>query len=129
MTTPLLYGSGEMKDEPENWALADVAGILREGKPIVVSLEPGDVTNYTLLIVPCSGGLIYGDLGRFGIPPDEAHHYLFVSRLSTGTCPGAFIHDHTPLGEWDFERISPNEWTRTFLAWWFTKLWTLILNR
>ena len=124
MTTPLMYGTKEMKLDAEDWELSDIARILRGGKPMVVSLEPGDATNYTLLLVPCWSAFVEETLGRYGIPPSSSKDYLFISKLSGEACPGQFVRP--PCQEFDFEFISPDEWTRMFLAWWVSELWTRV---
>jgi len=124
MTTPLMYGTKEMLAEPLNMSLSAVAMYLLDREPVVVSLEPGDATNYTLLIVPALASGVHGQLGRYGIPLAACRDYLFISKLSGEACPGTFVRP--PCHDFDFEFISPNEWTRTFLAWWVNELWTRI---
>ena len=118
--TELLYNSKAMKVEPINISMQDAAAILRGGGPVVVELEPGDGTYYALMLVPLYSSNIAESLGRYGIQPAEAHHYLFVAKLESDGCD--FIPIHANLGPYHFDELTGNDWSKQFLGWWFTEL-------
>lgn len=122
--TELEYRPGKlMALEPINVTMAAVIRTLRLGEPIVVILEPGDATRYTLLLVPLRHN-VSPYLQGFGIQPWEANNYLFVSKLSTDECPGTWVPfgPGQRVGTHDVTELSSNDWSQRFLSWWLTNL-------
>ncbi|KKN88166.1 hypothetical protein LCGC14_0252380 [marine sediment metagenome] len=127
MTDPIEYNGKPMRFEPINITTLDMLRLMRRGTPQVVLLEPGDATRYTLLAVPL-GTDVASHLDDFGIPRREAHNYLFVSKLAAEECPGTWLPFGSDLtvGTYDVVPLTDNEWSRRFLAWWFTRLYELL---
>lgn len=124
--TDLEYRPGKlMNGTPINVAMSEVVGTLRLNEPILVSLEPGDATRYTLLLVPIRrGDHVSPHLGWIGIPEESADNYLFVSNLSADGCPGTWV-PYGPginVGTYDVSDLSRNEWSQRLISWWLTNL-------
>ncbi|KKN88120.1 hypothetical protein LCGC14_0251920 [marine sediment metagenome] len=124
MASPIEYQGKPMTFDPTNISVLRVVQLLYRGTPQVVILEPGDATRYVLLLVPLGTG-IAPYLGDYGILSRESNQYLFVSKLAGEECLGTWI----PFGQDRVVRthnvvpLSNNEWSRQFLAWWFTSLY------
>lgn len=120
----LEYHGRPMRSEPvSGYSLLHVADALNEGEPVVVALEPGDHTNYTLLIVPAWAKRIRGQLVRFGITSAHSRDYLLVTKL--GDQQGETFYATSDVGAWDLHGID-NDWTRELLVWWLRILWEQI---
>ncbi len=115
-----------MAFEPINMAISEVVGTLRLNEPVVVILEPGDATRYTLLLVPMRrGDSVSPHLQGFGIQASEADRYLFVSKLSGDECPGTWVPFgplFSKVGVHDVTELTDNDWSQMFLSWWLTNL-------
>ena len=124
--TDLEYRPGKlMNSTPINMAISEVVGNLRLNEPVVVILEPGDATRYTLLLVPMrQGDSVSPHLGSMGIPEEVADTYLFVSNLSDSECPGTWVPYGLGIqvGTYDVTELSRNEWSQRLIAWWLTNL-------
>ena len=123
--TMLEYSPGKfMAFAPKNIVTTGMVELLQHNQPLVVILEPGDATRYTLLLVPAASSAVGRDLSDFGIVASQAHRYIFVSKLSSMECQGSWL----PFGPGvvvephDIVYLSDNQWSQTFLAWWFTEL-------
>lgn len=123
MSETLEYAGKQVVAEPINMSLDMAATYLRDARPCVVELEPGDVTYYNLLIVPAWRVGVGSYLQRFGIAPGRASEYLIVTKLTD--VGGLTFFATREVGSWDLE-IIPNEWTRELLAWWLRELWRRI---
>ncbi len=127
MADSIEYHGRLMEFAPTNVTGLGVIQSLHRKIPQVVVLEPGDATRYILLMVPL-GANIAPYLDDYGIPSWEANSYLFVSKLSGEECLGTWI----PFGPGrvvdthNVEPLSSNEWSRQFLAWWFTSLYEVL---
>lgn len=122
----LEYRPGvQMTFAPVNVPVVDMIRLLHQGVAQVVILEPGDATRYTLLIFPLDrGDNVSAHLDAIGIRGEDAHRYLFVSKLSPDECPGTFVlfGADVPVGTYDVVELTENEWSRELLAWWLTTL-------
>lgn len=117
----LIYGLVEMRAEPINGTLEQIAAALHNGHPVIAELEPGDATYYNLLISPAWGAGIRGSLGRFGIPLRAVEGYLIVTKLTDTGGITFYVTDR--VGTWDLEEHIRNPWTRELLVWWLLQLW------
>lgn len=117
---PLTYHNGaEMKLAPVNLPYDDVISALRGNAPVVVILEPGDATRYTLLLQPVAMPFIGGYLGAFGIPAYDADRYLLVTRLGSQGMRTVWLPLHDgPIAEHHVAGLTANEWSRALYAWW-----------
>lgn len=114
-----------MKVEPINATMKEVVESARCGEQQVVILEPGDATRYHLLLLPMlDTDLVSPHLQSFGIQPEDAHKYLFVSKLSGNECPGTWVPfgPGQKVGTHDVTELTTNEWSQVLLAWWLTNL-------
>lgn len=110
---PLFYNKRSMKTEPVGLLTMNAAAtLLKANQPVMVCLEPGDMTRYDLLIVPCGGVGMRST--AFGY--STLKNGLFVHLVGEGS---AVIPDLSDVSEDDFVKLDNNEWTRTFMAWWF----------
>lgn len=108
-----------MNPEPINRKFCSVSTVLKDEHPLVVQLEPGDGTHYSLLITPAAHPYIQHSLGRWGIPDDIAQDYLLVTKLDQmGPMASIWINVKTEIGVWQTAKLSPNEWSQELLAWW-----------
>jgi hypothetical protein len=81
-------------------AIHHVRTILEDGYGLIVELQPGDGTRYSVILSPTRDGFILTTTGG--------------------------MTDHPIIGTWDRgvsatldgEPLSRNAWTATFLAWW-----------
>lgn len=122
MTEPLLYHNREMKSEPSNYTLEQVAGLLHHYTSSVIAiLEPGDATRYILLIVPAWSNHVQNHLNSFGIPDRAVRDYLIAVNLDDRG--GRAFYATGWVGPWDLIDSITNEWSRELLAWWFQCLW------
>lgn len=108
----------KMDPEPTGMAtLAGVAGALKRGEHIVVNLEPGDHTRYTLLLVP----MVTASVGNYS--PKDREAGLIVVRF-TGGHPMA--HGIVLLNRGFYEDVpmlaQKNPWTIQLFSWWFDLL-------
>lgn len=118
MTRALVYHGKEMDPGGLDFSVSDVAEMLERALPVVVRLEPGDGTHYSLLLVPSWGDGVRGTLGRIGIPSGQ-HCYLFVARIEGDFTPGVWIDLRHPSGNWlDLERLAQNPWSIAIYRWW-----------
>ena len=124
----LTYHGRPMAFAPVNVPVLHLIQMLHVGSPQVVSLEPGDATRYTLLLLPLTLGEIGAHLDAIGIPTSEADRYLFVSKLSCDECPGTWIPygPDVTVSAHHVTELSTNEWSRELLSWWFTGLYRLL---
>ena len=124
MTSPIEYQGKPMTFDPINVSVLRVVQLLYQDTPQVVILEPGDATRYILLLVPL-GTNIAPYLSDYGIPSRESTQYLFVSKLTDEECLGTWIPfgQDRVVGTYNVVPLSNNEWSRQFLAWWFTSLY------
>lgn len=119
-TAPLMYGTREMQPDPINTTFGEIVERLAHGHPVIVELEPGDATYYSLLIVPAWAAYVATHLGRFGIPADQAHRYLIGTRMTDQEGQAFYATEH--VGPWDIDSVD-NEWSRELIAWWLRILW------
>jgi hypothetical protein len=125
----LDYNGRPMEFVPINVLPSRMLQLLHQGTPQVVILEPGDATRYTLLLLPLDlGDNVSAHLDSVGIPPNSCDEYLFVSALSDQLSRGEWLPfgPGRTVGTYDLVNISTNEWSREFLAWWFTELYKLL---
>lgn len=122
MMSELTYHGRELTAEPVNMPLGEVAERLRRREPVVAVLEPGDGTCYQTLLVPCAAPGVQGHLGRIGVPEHESGNYLIVSLIEWRNSETIVVPWDRQIGTHHVDRISANEWTHTFFAWWLTRL-------
>ncbi len=126
--TELLHGGKPMTFEPINTTVEQLITGLLCGEPQAVVLEPGDMTRYTLLLVPLTGDGVAPHLSGIGVPESEVSTYLFVSKLGADPCRGAFVpmYPGYTVSAHSTAPLSDNTWTQELLAWWFTRLYALL---
>ena len=125
----LEYHGRPMEFLPINVLPSHLIRLFHQGLPQTIILEPGDATRYTLLLLPLGlGDNVGAHLDAIGIPPSEADHYIFVSKLSCDECLGTWLPfgPGVEVGTYDVVELTTNEWSREFLAWWFTELYKLL---
>ena len=123
MIEPLLYSTGkEMSVEPINITMDSLVWGLSHNVPYVANLEPGDATHYSLLLVPAGGVTICENFGRWGVPADRASEYIIAIKMDDRDLRGCWIPTFEPTDPHHVASLSPNEWSRAFLAWWFRHL-------
>lgn len=100
-----------MRREPSNIELAQAAAWFNKGKPVFVTLEPGDATRYDLLLV------LHGESAR--IPTWGDQTIATIVRYRGGHAIEADNFRWPYEGRWVLDNIGKtNEWSRTFLDWW-----------
>jgi hypothetical protein len=119
----LLYHNKPMQAGACTPSLDRIVSALKGDEPVMVLLEPGDATRYTLLLVPTWAREVRGQLAHYGVPEDEAHRYLLVTKLD-GDHSGQMAWASKDVGPWDLP--FDNEWTRELLTWWLRSLWELL---
>lgn len=100
----LLYHGRPMKDVTVfGKSPKEVAEQIKTGFPIRVELEPGDGTNYRLIIM---------------IDPSmvEVLVIVYEQRFS------ADVLSFNNLQPYDLDKLSDNQWTCEFLSWWLNKV-------
>lgn len=115
----LNYMGQAMNPEPDNIRLSVIADALREGRSVVVVLEPGDATKYRLLLTPCWALGVCYELGDIGIPPQNSHDYLLVTKFDGHSGDAFFAYADVQ----HFDISVSNEWSCELLAWWLRILW------
>jgi hypothetical protein len=98
--------------------LRSVAVELVQGDACAVRLEPGDATQYELLIAPCWGRTIRPALTGVS----TGHEYLIVAVLNLGG-GAAIIHQWIWQGDLASKLKLTNEWSAALIHWWLTLLW------
>ncbi len=120
--TKLLYNYTPMKVDPINRPMEEVRKLILARKPQVVILEPGDKTRYLLLLVPLTESVVGQHLHDFGIAPERAYEYLFVSRLNAKRSTGVWVPTNYPVRPDQIRCLVQNLWTEKLIAWWLTEL-------
>ena len=123
----LEYGSGRaMKAEPVNLGMLNVANYLECGETVVVELEPGDGTYYSLLLVPCWAEGVANYLDRWGITAEGAHKYLMVVKLEQEGSHAVWIPMQETIQEHHVAHLSTSAWSQRLFAWWFGELFEVM---
>lgn len=112
-----------MTPEPTNISLDDLVNRLRLKASVVVNLEPGDATKYTLALNP----LDLDDRKLLHYHPLQ--QIIFVTRVMNGDPgPTIAISSHNPPHLWGVKKLSNNnEWTEGLLQWWLSGLMTAVI--
>lgn len=107
--TPMLWtpcsvrcisgGESLRQDEPGGLTPWDLRDMLSSGYGLIVRLEPGDATRYSVVITPLRDGFVLGTTGGVAVGSVQ-------------------INWHTPTPPEHFRVLSSNEWTQQFLHWW-----------
>lgn len=118
----LEYNGRPMRWDPINVSPERIQACLDVDEPVVVQLEPGDATRYTLMLVPSP---VMPWLRGFGIPETEADLWLLVVKLaSDGRRDGwAWVpwRPGAEVGTHDVAELDQNEWSQELLSWWLTE--------
>lgn len=118
----LTYRDQVLNPEPINIPLADVAKHLIADSSVVVILEPGDATRYTYHLCPMNVAGVRGHLRGIGIPSDQAHYYILVTRIDTMQPRSGLVRLDRKIGRWMTCDIEPNPWSAEVLAWFLINL-------
>lgn len=119
MWTELTYrlGDAPMDPKPVNRALFEVCQGLRRGYPQAVTLEPGDMTRYDLLITPLRPAV--DTIFHYGFSGEDCA--LLVTRVIGGDPRGStVVINEVSYGE--LEIAHGNEWSGILLRWWLNGL-------
>lgn len=113
--TPLLWrptavrcisaGRPLQEDEPSLISADDIRALLEDGYGLIVELQPGDATRYSLVLAPTADGAVVCMTGR---AKDIAGPYRMAWSV--------------PVTEVDVVDLHRNEWSRRLIAWWLEEL-------
>lgn len=119
MWTELTYrlGDAPMDPQPANITLIEAVHALRRGIPQAITLEPGDMTRYDLLITPLRPA--DDTIFHYGFGGEDCA--LLVTRVIGGDPAESSVIinevEHRPL-----EIAHGNEWSGILLRWWLKGL-------